>query len=308
MIAAVAPIQLNSHLSAYERPMVTGTHGGQAAFLSPNHLRVPRVEKRGRRAPLSMRTDLLDVFPIWVTALLIAALLLGACEAGYQVARRRDFEKSDEGHVLSAMLALLGLLVGFTFSISVNRHEQRRILVVEEANAIETEFLRTQMMPEPYRTRLADMLRQYADSRLELAAAGEDRAAELRAYAFADSLKREMWMTVIAADSLVQPPALASLIAGGMNTIIELASSRRAALGARLPSIAFGSLLLYAAVAAGMLGFVSGSGTHPRRFGAVVMLLLLALALGLILDLDRPLRGTIKINQQPMIDARASMN
>jgi len=254
-----------------------------------------------------MKTDLLDVFPIWVTAVLIAVLLLGACEAGYQVARRSDFEKSDEGHVLSAMLALLGLLVGFTFSIAVNRHEQRRVLVVDEANAIETEYLRTQMMPEPYRTRLADMLRRYADGRLALAGAGEDRSAALRAYAFADSLKREMWVTVIEADSLVRPPALASLIAGGMNTIIELASSRRAALEARLPSVAYGSLLLYATVAAGMLGFVSGSGKHPRRFGAIVMLLLLSLALGLILDLDRPLRGTIKVNQQPMIDARASM-
>jgi hypothetical protein len=56
-----------------------------------------------------------------------------------------------------------------------------------------------------------------------------------------------------------------------------------------------------------MLGFVSGSGKHPRRVGAIVLLLLLALALGLILDLDRPLRGTIKVNQQPLIDARASM-
>jgi hypothetical protein len=256
-----------------------------------------------------MKLDLLDAFPIWVAAFLIAALLIGACELGYQAARRKgDFEKSDEGHVLSAMLALLGLLVGFTFSIAVNRHEQRRVLVVDEANAIETEYLRTQMMPEPYRSRLANLLRRYADARLALAAAGEDRVAILRAYALADSLKREMWVTTVEGDSLVQPAALSSLIAGGMNSVFDLASSRRAALEARLPSIAFGSLLLFAAVAASMLGFVSGSGKHPRRFGAIVMLLLLSLSLGLILDLDRPLRGTIKVHQQPLIDARASMN
>jgi hypothetical protein len=256
-----------------------------------------------------MKLDSLDAFPIWVAAFLIAALLIGACELGYQVARRKGvFEKSDEGHVLSAMLALLGLLVGFTFSIAVNRHEQRRVLVVDEANALETEYLRTQMMPEPYRSRLANLLRRYADARLALAAAGEDRVAILRAYALADSLKREMWVTTVEGDSLVQPAALSSLIAGGMNSVFDLASSRRAALEARLPSIAFGSLLLFAAVAASMLGFVSGSGKHPRRFGAIVMLLLLSLSLGLILDLDRPLRGTIKVHQQPLIDARASMN
>src|SRR5689334_25327755 len=108
-----------------------------------------------------MDLDPLDVFPVGVTALLIAVLLVGACELGYRVARRRgDVEKSDEGHVLSAMLALLGLLVGFTFSIVVSRHEQRRLLVVDEANAIETEYLRTQMMPEPSRSRLADIDRK----------------------------------------------------------------------------------------------------------------------------------------------------
>ncbi|HEX7981074.1 MAG TPA: hypothetical protein VF461_20875 [Gemmatimonadaceae bacterium] len=256
-----------------------------------------------------MKTDLLDVFPIWVTAVLIAALLLGACELGYQVALRRgDVEKSDEGHVLSAMLALLGLLVGFTFSIAVNRHEQRRLVVVDEANAIETEYLRTQMIPEPYRTRLADMLRTYADARLALAAAGEDRAAVTRAYALADSLKRQMWVITVEADSLIQPAALSSLVAGGMNSVIELGFSRRAAFEARLPTIAYGVLLLFATVAGGMLGFVSGSGKHPRRVGAIVMLLLLSLALGLILDLDRPLRGTIKVNQQPLVEVRASMN
>ncbi len=254
-----------------------------------------------------MKLDLLDVFPIWVTTLLIAALLLGACELGYQRARHTDYDKSDEGHVLSAMLALLGLLVGFTFSISVNRQEQRRLLVVDEANALETEYLRAQMLPEPYRSRLVELLRRYTDSRLALADAGEDRGAILHAYAVADSLKREMWVTTVEADSLVQPAALSSLIAGGMNNVIELASSRRAALEARLPSIAFGSLVLFSVVAAAMLGFVSGSGTHPRRFGAVVLLVLLALALGLILDLDRPLRGTIRVSQQPLIDARASM-
>ncbi len=255
-----------------------------------------------------MKLDLLDVFPIWVTALLIAALLLGAGEVGYQVARRRgDVEKSDEGHVLSAMLALLGLLVGFTFSIAVNRHEQRRLLVVDEANAIETEYLRTQMVPEPYGSRLADMLRKYTDARLALAAVGEDRASVMRAYALADSLKRQMWMTTVEADSLIHPPALSSLVAGGMNAIIELGFARRAAFEARLPMVAYGSLLLYATVAAGMLGFVSGSGKHPRRVGEIIMLLLLALALGLILDLDRPLRGTIKVNQQPLAEVRASM-
>src|SRR3954468_6879483 len=107
-----------------------------------------------------MHLDPLDVYPIWLMTLVIAVVLLGAGEMGYRVARRRgDAEKSDEGHVLSAMLALLGLLVGFTFSIAVTRHELRRSLVVEEANAIGTEYLRAQLVPEPFGARLVEALR-----------------------------------------------------------------------------------------------------------------------------------------------------
>jgi hypothetical protein len=255
-----------------------------------------------------MDLNLLDTFPIWITASMIAALLIGACELGYRVARRRSgAEKADEGHVLSAMLALLGLLVGFTFSISVSRHELRRTLVVDEANAIGTEYLRSQLLPAPYRTRLADMLRRYTDARLALAAAGEDAAGIARANAVADSLQQEMWATTVEVEPLVQPPALSSLIAGGMNAVIDVAASRRAALEARLPTIAFISLILYSAVAAIMLGFVSGSGRHRSRFGAIVLLLLLSLSLGLILDLDRPGRGGINVSHQPLIYLRASM-
>jgi hypothetical protein len=255
-----------------------------------------------------MHLDPLDVFPIWVTGLLIAALLYGACELAYRVAvRRSDVEKSDQSHVLSAMLALLGLLVGFTFSISVGRHELRRTLVVDEANAIGTEYLRTQMLPEPYRSRLAELLRRYTDARLALADAGEDSVAIMRANAIADSLQQQMWAITVEVEPFVQPAALSSLIAGGMNAVIDVAASRRAALEARLPTIAFGALVLFATVAAAMLGFVSGSGQHRSRVGAVVLLVLLALALALILDLDRPRRGTIKVSQRPLLYLRASM-
>jgi hypothetical protein len=256
-----------------------------------------------------MHLDPLDTFPIWVTAIMIAALLLSGCELGYRLARRKgEVEKADQAHVLSAVLGLLGLLVGFTFSITVNRHELRRTLVVEEANAIGTEYLRAQLTPEPFRTRLAEALRRYTDVRLAHAAAGEDEAAKARAEARADSLQKQLWATTVEAEPYVEPAALSSLVTAGMNALIDAESSRRAALDARLPSIAFGSLLLYAVVAAAMLGFVSGSGQHHSRAGADILLLLLTLAFALILDLDRPSRGAMNVSQQPLIDLRATMH
>ena len=110
------------------------------------------------------------------------------------------------------------------------------------------------------------------------------------------------------AEPFVEPAALSSLVTAGMNALIDAESSRRAAVDARLPSVAFGSLVLYAVVAAAMLGFVSGSGRHRSRAGADVLLLLLTLALALILDLDRPARGALEVSQQPLIDLRATMH
>src|SRR6059058_1312399 len=194
-----------------------------------------------------MQLDPLDAFPIWVTMLLIAILLVSASELGFRVGGRKSpGEKSDQGHVLSAMLALLGLLVGFTFSIAVTRHELRRSLVVEEANAIGTEYLRAQLVPEPFRAQLVEALRRYTDARLSLADAGEDRAAIARAESIAASLQKQMWATTVEAEPYVEPAALTSLVTAGMNTLIDAASSRHAALDARLPTVAFGSLLLYA--------------------------------------------------------------
>src|SRR5437764_437783 len=135
--------------------MVERNRSGQPAFLSP-HTGHRAREGRGSGGVLHHRPmDPLDALPIGVTTLLIAALLFGACETGFRLGGRKNgAEKTDQGHVLSAMLALLGLLVGFTFSIAVGRHELRRSLVVEEANAIGTEYLRTQMVPEPFRARV----------------------------------------------------------------------------------------------------------------------------------------------------------
>ena len=144
-------------------------------------------------------------------------------------------EKSDQGHVLSAMLALLGLLVGFTFSIAVGRHEIRRNLVVDEANAIGTEYLRAQLTPEPFRSRLSDQLRRYVDARLALATTGDDRRAIARVEGLTDSLQLQMWATTVEAVPAVQPAAVSSLLVAGMNTVIDVAG-RRAGLRSPLDS------------------------------------------------------------------------
>jgi hypothetical protein len=250
----------------------------------------------------------LDFVPIWAMMIVIAAVFLGACVTGYRFGSSNQRpEESNQVHILSATLALLGLLVGFTFSLALGRYDARRRLVVEEANAIGTAYLRAQLAPEPFRSQLIDHLRQYGDARLALSAAGEGREEIARVETLTDSLQQRMWRITVAAVPNVQPPAVSSIIASAINTVIDIAATRSAELSARLPPSVIAALLLYATVASSVLGFVTGRAQQHSRVPSFILLLLLTLALGLIFDLDRARSGTIRVSQQPLLDVQAMM-
>jgi len=250
-----------------------------------------------------------DALPVWANALLIAALLVGGFEVGLRLGRRRDGGESSVGHLLSATLGLLALLVGFTFALALGRHESRRLLIVSEANAIGTTYLRAQLLPEPYRARLAEQLRVYTDARIAIARAGEDAAALARAQATTDSLQGAMWATTMAGIPLVTSPPAGALLVSSMNEVIDVVGQRRAEVSARLPASVLLTLVLYALITAGMLGLVSSdSGARRERVLSVILLVLVTLALRLILDLDRPRSGYIIVSQVPLTSLRASMD
>ena len=73
-----------------------------------------------------------------------------------------------EGYLVGSMLGILALLMAFSFSMALDRYEERRHLVIQEANAIGTAYLRAQLLDEPYRTRLSRLLVDYTDNRIAL--------------------------------------------------------------------------------------------------------------------------------------------
>jgi len=113
----------------------------------------------------------LETLPLTVIALAILAALLAAATIGYRghlwlLHRSGETEPESHDHLLSAVLGLLALLLGFTFSLALNRYEARRDLVVQEANAIGTTWLRTQLLESPNNTAMSGLLRGYLDARL----------------------------------------------------------------------------------------------------------------------------------------------
>ncbi|WP_157217177.1 bestrophin-like domain [Flavisphingomonas formosensis] len=245
--------------------------------------------------------------PLWLIGFAMLLLFVLLCEAGIRLRALRPArsQKSDaEGYLLSAALALLGLLIGFTFSMALGRYDVRREHVITEANAIGTAWLRAGLIEGEAGRHLQASIARYADVRLRLVApdAPETAIAERETGAAQTALWSEMTPLVRAT-----PTPLAASLVGAMNDMFDAASARRAERDARVPARVLEVLILYSSVSALFVGFVLGPTLRIHRVLAAILFALLALALVMILDLDRPQGGSIIVSQAPMQAARAAM-
>ncbi|SNT04359.1 hypothetical protein SAMN06295912_1343 [Sphingomonas laterariae] len=209
-----------------------------------------------------------------------------------------DEEGGQEGYVVSAVLGLLALLLGFTFALAVDRFETRRALVLQEANAIGTSYLRSQLLDEPHRTRLSGILRDYAANRVELASAQRDAIPPLMTRN--DAMLEDLWSATAAAYDGLKPAPFANSLLDTVNEVIDLDASRKAARQVRVPAEVFMVLVVYIVVTAGVLGYVL---VAVRGFiSAGFLFALIIMSLMLIMDIDRPVKGGIQESQGPMID------
>jgi hypothetical protein len=249
------------------------------------------------------RAPLLLVAAAFLTALLLIheiALWLGrglAARTGGAEAR---------GYVVSSALALLGLLFAFTFNAAQERFQARRDLVVAEANALGTTYLRFQLLDPPWRDTLSADLLRYAEMRLR----GDQVGAPAEAARYAQEVSSAqglIWEALRAALRQTRPdPGLTLGLLQTVNETFDLAASRRAAREGRVPVMILRTLIVSSVMAAGILGYTEAGG---RRATLVLfgLLLLLTLAFGLILDLDRPFSGSVRVSQAPLERAVADI-
>jgi hypothetical protein len=202
------------------------------------------------------------------------------------------------------VLGLLALLLGFTFSLAVDRFDARRVLVLEEANAIGTAYLRAQLLEEPHRTRMSDILRNYTENRIKLGEASV-RQEQRQLLTINDALLTDLWSATAAAFDSVRSLDFSSALVESVNAVIDDDTSRKAARFARVPTGVFVVLFVYVLSSAAMLGYVLGE--QRRRMGTTIFLALLAASLILIVDIDRPTTGWVKESQLPMILLRDNL-
>jgi hypothetical protein len=212
-------------------------------------------------------------------------------------------EESQESYVVTAVLGLLALLMGFSFSLAVDRFDARRLLVVQEANAIGTAYLRVQLLGEPHRARMSDLLIRYESNRLKLAQAKPGQTDAL--LSINDALLTDLWAATAAAFDSVKGIDFSSEFVESMNEVIDLDASRKAARQARVPAPVFVVLFVCLVTSACVLGYVMSQVTGRLASGA--LLILLTIVLMLIVDIDRPTLGGINEGQKPMEDLQKSL-
>ncbi len=242
----------------------------------------------------------------WTLLIFVTALLLGVAEAGYRGGLRL-YKAGDEARrsqiegVQGAVLGLMGLLLGFTFAMAVERFDTRRDLVLKEANAVGTTWLRAGLLPEAHRAPVKELLRRYVEVRLKYEALIRDRAKLAEGLRLGAELQGELWRHAEAA-ATESPSFLIVSFITSLNEVIDTDAERIAAGRNQVPGGVWVLLVLVAAF--GCFTGSYGSGAHGARspFTNLFLPVLIAVVIALIFDLTHSRQGVIGISQQPLID------
>jgi hypothetical protein len=224
-------------------------------------------------------------FILWLSARLGRYFLLKQIKPEKEL--REDFNI-----ILAATLTLLGLIIGFSFSMAANRYDQRRNYEEEEANAIGTEYLRAELLPAADANRLQALLRSYLDQRLAFYQAKNEKEVQ-QLNARATALENELW-AAIRAPATAQPNPITALVVSGMNDVLNSQGYTQAGFWNRIPrgswalmlTIAIGSNLL---IGYGSRSIMAGTKLLP------ILPLLVSIAFMLIADIDSPRHGFVRV-------------
>jgi hypothetical protein len=242
------------------------------------------------------------VFAVSLVALWLCAWA-GARFLG-RFAPRGEEAHEDLSVVLAASLTLLGLIIGFSFSMAISRYDQRKNYEEAEANAIGTEYVRTQFLAAPESARAQQLLREYLDQRILFYSAHE-RAQLPPIDARTAELQNQLWASV-RAPAAASPTPVMALVVAGMNDVLNSQGYTQAAWWNRIPRAAWWLMALIAIMCNLMLGYTA---RHLRS--RVVLLSVLPLVLGvalfLIADIDSPRGGVIHVAPQNLLALRQSL-
>jgi hypothetical protein len=251
---------------------------------------------------------LINALPLWILFVLTATMSIIAVEAGTRLAKvvLRRQEKEPEGplgSLVNSVLGLLALILAFAFGMTAARFDARKQLVLEEANATRSCYLRAGLLPENQKLEIRRLLRDYVEIRLNGTMANVAEILQQSA-----ELQDRLW---IQGESLVKADMdseLRTLFLGSLNQVFEINESRKTVgLLYRIPGTIW--LSLYALTLLSMLaiGYQIGMSGARRLSGMPVMAGAFSLVIVMIADIDRAGHGKFQVSQQPVADVQQMM-
>lgn len=222
---------------------------------------------------------------------------------GYVQSHTDNEVKTLTGSIQASVLGLLALLLGFTFSMSMQRFDNRSMALIEEANAISTAMLRVQLLPEEYKNEADQLFREYIDLRVAIGHLDLTKTEERNAYnQKIAKLQKDLWSLAISATNSDPRPVTTGVFVKSLNDVIDAQGKRNALLQMHVPEVVLILLFIVFISSGGIMGYSAGLSGKKMIAPIVLVSVLITLIVFIIIDLDRPKRGVIQVNQGVMID------
>ncbi len=233
-------------------------------------------------------------------------------EVGYHLGRFVQTQTDEEikyltGAIQASILGLLALLLGFTFSMSMQRYDNRSQALLSEVNSIGTVILRTQLLPARYQDEATRLMQKYVDLRIAIGKIDlTEREDRKKYHKEISGIQGALWALAIDATLADPRPVTTGAFVNALNDMIDDEGKRSALLQMHVPEIVLFLLFLVFISSGGILGYSSGLSGRRVVAPTIMVSFLIALIVFIILDLDRPRRGFIQVNQAPMIMLKES--
>ena len=252
--------------------------------------------------------EYIQSLPIYVIFFIIALLSLVSFELGYRISKsvhlkKDSMETKSIGQISTGLLGMLAFVLAFTFSMAASQYERRKQMVLDEANAIGTAYLRADLIDEPHAKDVKQLLREYVNTRL-LAVKKENTA---KGIVRSNEIHRLLWTQVrTAAKSL--PNTNSSLMVQSVNEVIDMHEKRiTAGLRDKIPTSIWLALIGISVMAMLTIGIELGIDGSRRLIAIIPMMLAFAALTTLIVELNRPQEGILKVGQESMISLQTTM-
>ena len=248
-------------------------------------------------------------YPLWFLAGIAFAIPALCAALGWRLGRHSyladGFDKTPASAIpgdttLNAILAILGLLLAFSYGFALSRAETRKVTLVEEAATISTAFLRADLLDEPGRSALREAIGSYARTRYsdENVARSDDALDSYLSQTL--SAQARLWPTALAALGRDTPPAVSVQVTNGVTEVLDAHTRRLAAGIDGVPTIAKMAILLYSSIALFLVGNRSALRGNRLSWRTFAFSTALSVMMVLVIDFERPREGFVRLDPTVM--------